>query len=136
MLRCNEVPTTRGRRREPEIVGSSSRELDDPSIEPHPRSKQYWKNWAVGEERVVDPPEVGAVSKKHIEQHNLSSRVTAGDEEMVTSIVSDADLVYLDSFEKPYCILVMKYRSRSLSHPLDLWRSSIAALKLTTPCEL
>lgn len=117
VLRCDEVPITKGRWAR-KIVGSSSRELDDPAIEPHPRSKQYWKNWAAEEERVVDPPGVGTVDKEHIKKHNLSSRVTTGDKEVVTSVVFDTDLVFLDSFDKPYCILVMKYRSRSLSHSL------------------
>lgn len=137
VLRCNDLPTAHRRRGRPGpgTAGCLSRVLGDPSIAPHPCSKEYWKNWAAEEERNVDSPGVGAVNKKHIKEHNISSRVTAdGEEELVLSVVSDANLVFLDTFDKPYCILVMKYRSRSLSHLSE--DHHIAVLKLTTPCEL
>lgn len=118
VLRCNEVPKQgKGRgHRYPRVAGSSSRELSNPTIEPHPHSKHYWKNWAAEEQHDANPPGAGPVCKKDIKKQNLSHRVTTGREEVVESLVSDAHLMFLDSFEKPYCILVMKYRSRSLSH--------------------
>lgn len=124
VLRCNELPKKKKGRWHQKYTGSSSRELDDPTIRPHPHSKPYWKNWAIEEERVIDPLDPKAVYEKDIKKQNLTHRVATEDEEIVRSVVTDADILFLDSFEKPYCILVMYYRSRG-SSPLGLLCLSI-----------
>lgn len=112
VLRYNKGPRIR-KHQLPRMIG---RELNDPAVEPHPRSKKYWRHWAEEKRRFINPLGVGSVCRRDIKKHSLSNRVTVGDEEAVRTIRIDADRVYLDSFEKPYCILTMKYRSRSLSH--------------------
>lgn len=113
VLRCNEQPRKKKGRRRLKVAGSSSREFNDPKVRPHPRSKSYWKNWAAEEERTIDPLSLKAVYEKDIKEQHLTHRVATEDEEIVRSIVTNAKLFFLDSFEKPYCILVMHYRSRS-----------------------
>lgn len=120
VLRYNEKPRIR-RDRRPRAFGI---ELNDPSVEPHPHSKKYWRYWETERKRVINRTDVGAVCKRDIKKHNLSNRVTVGDEEMVEEFIFDEDQVFLDSFEKPYCIFVMKYRSRSLSYLVTASRTS------------
>lgn len=92
--------------------------LNDSPEDPHSHHKAYWKSWGKDRVRVAataekpSQPQSQAVFEKDIKGRGISHRVATEPEKPTTR--RSAAFNYLDSFENPYCILVMQYRSRGL----------------------
>lgn len=83
------------------------------SLDPHPHSKPYWKSWAKDRKRDAEKPSPQLVFEKDIKGRGISHRVVTKSERQIKDVVT-ARPNPIDSFENPYCILVMRYRSRGL----------------------
>lgn len=117
VLRCNNSKP-----------GDDDDDSPEPSdLRPHPRAKEYWKNWEYDQNRNlqkkgkrITPTTHKDYTKKpiyesHLKGRDLRHRVTTEKEFAVQRRIKEKTIEYLDSFENPYCILVLKYRSRGSS---------------------
>lgn len=96
---------------------------EPPDVRPHPRAKAYWRNWETdrnprprGRGRFLKPTPNDSTEKPILETHlkgrDIHHRVITEKEFGVQRRIREKKIEYLDSFENPYCIMVLKYRSR------------------------
>lgn len=93
---------------------SRPRQPAQPLIAPHQLAKPYWELYAEDQKRVIKkPPQPQALFEKDIKGRGVSHCVTTEPEKQVTPRRRCA-MHLLDTFDHPYCIAVMYYRSRGL----------------------
>lgn len=89
-------------------------------VQPHPRAKAYWRNWENDQNpslrRLVKPTLSDSTEKPiyetHLKGRDIRHRVITEKEFGVQRRIREKKIEYLDSFENPHCIMVLKYRSR------------------------
>lgn len=95
--------------------GSYPRQLPHPPVGSHQYTKPYWKSYAKDREHVVEKP-AQPVFEKDIKGRDVSHHVTTEPEQQAGQHLC-AKGRPIDTFDYPYCIIVMHYRSRGLSKP-------------------
>lgn len=115
ILRCDDSKPSKPEDDDDESPGS-------PDVQPHPQAKAYWGNWEADRNRRkkgrgVKPTNDSTKKPVHetqIKGKDIHHRVITEEGFGVHRRVKEKTIEYLDSFENPYCIMVLKYRSRGL----------------------
>lgn len=113
VLRCgNAKPGIKKEEKEEE-----EEEEEEEEKPPHPRAKKYWNNWEADQyplRKKKAPAKEKPIWETHLKGKDLRHRVVTEKEFAVRRKSKEKTVEYLDSFENPYCILVMHYRSKGL----------------------
>lgn len=118
-----EIVILRCDRSKPSESEDNDESPEPPGVQPHPRAKEYWKNWETDRNpslqergRFVKPTPNDSTEKPIFETHlkgrDIRHRVITEKEFGVQRRIREKKIEYLDSFENPHCIMVLKYRSR------------------------
>lgn len=102
-------------------AGSHPRKLAHHPVGSHQYSKPYWKSYARDRVHVVEKP-AQPVFEKDIKGRDVSHHVTTEPEKRSGQYLCLKGHP-IDTFDNPYCIIVMYYRSRGLSNPKPVERS-------------
>lgn len=103
-------------------VGSRPQQPTYPPIGPHPHTKPYWKSFSKDREHVAEKPPK-PVFEKDIKGRGVSHRVATEPEKKVKRGPGGHIGGFIDSFDRPYCIMVIHYRSRGLSKSRSIEKS-------------